>query len=74
MIYAGKELSDYDLWALGIILGSLHAAEKRREQASKHPKFDKFNNQKAMEFPPPNPAFLNLKSEVEKEIKRKQGV
>ncbi len=74
MIYAGKDLSDYDLWALGNILASLHAAENRRTEASKHRKFDKINNEKAMEFPPPNPAFLKLKSEVEAEIRKKQGV
>lgn len=68
MIYAGKELSNYDLWTLGNILKSLLDAEKRREEASKHSKFDK------MEFPPPNPAFLKLKAEVEEIIRKKQGV
>lgn len=68
MIYAGKDLSDYNLWELGEILQKLLDAEQKREEASKHPKFLK------MEFPPPNPAFLNLKSEIEKEIRNKQGV
>lgn len=79
MIYGGKEIADYDLWALGDILASLHAAEKRREEASKHVKFnvDREVNSKTipkMEFPSPNPIFLKLKTEIENAIKNKQGV
>ena len=64
MIYKGKELSEHSLWDLGKlkeILASLEEAENRREIASKHLKFDKVNNKKAMEFPPPNPEFLKIK-------------
>lgn len=74
MNYLGKDLAALDLWALGNILKSLNDAEKRREEASKHPKFDRASNAKAMEFPSPNPEFLKLKAEVEEQIKQRQGV
>ena len=66
MKYLGKELSDYTLFELTAINNNLEAAEAKREEASKHEKFNK------MEFPPPNPAFLELKFEIIKEIKEKQ--
>lgn len=72
-IYNGKPLSSYDLWALGELEASLKAAEARREEASKHHKFDKVNNKKAMDFPPPNPEFLKLKNAVEEAIRKKQN-
>lgn len=68
MIYNGKPLSEHSLWDLGIIETSLKEAITKREEASKHPKFKK------MKFPPPNPAFLELKSAVEAEIRKKQNV
>lgn len=67
MNYLSKPISDLDLWALGEILSSLKAAEEKREAASKHEKFKK------MEFPPPNPEFLKLKSAIELEIRKKQN-
>lgn len=66
-VYAGKDLTDYDLWALGMLLQTFKNAEKKREEASKHPKFNK------LKLPPINPTFLELKNEVEKEIRKKQG-
>lgn len=71
--YLGKPLSQYDLWDLGIIKKILKEAEAKREEASKHHKFDKKNNKKAMTFPPPNPEFLKLKNAVEVEIRKRQG-
>lgn len=71
--YNGKELSEYSLWELQAIKTSLKEAEDKREEASKHHKFDKVNNKKAMEFPPPNPNFLILKEAVEEEIRKKQN-
>ena len=66
--YCGKPLSSFSLWDLQGIKTSLEAAEARREEASKHEKFNK------MEFPPPNPNFLILKSKIEEEIaSRKNG-
>ncbi len=72
-IYCGKALSEYSLWDLGVIEKSLKDAEAKREEASKHHKFDKIKNKKAMEFPPPNPEFLKLKSAIEAEIRKKQN-
>ena len=61
-IYRGKLLSAYSLWELGEIEASLKEAEAKREEASKHHKFDKVNNKKALEFPSINPEFLKLKN------------
>lgn len=44
------------------------SAEKKRETASKHHKFDKVKNPNAIEFPPINPEFLKLKDEVHNEM------
>lgn len=74
MNYQNKPLSEYSLWELGDIEKSLKEAEARREEASKHPKFDKASNKKAMEFPPPNPAFIELKTAIEEEIRKRQNV
>lgn len=73
-IYCGQSLSAYSLWDLGMIEKSLLDAEARREEASKHYKFDKIKNKKAMEFPSPNPEFLKLKSAIEIEIRNRQNV
>lgn len=71
--YLNRLLSDYSLWELVDFLKSFKLAEARREEASKHHKFDKVNNKKAMEFPPINPEFLKLKEAIEKEIRNKQN-
>jgi hypothetical protein len=73
-VYCGKHLSDYSLWELATIEKSLLDAEARRDEASKHVKFNKATNKKAMEFPPPNPEFLKLKSAIEVEIRNRQNV
>lgn len=67
MKYLDKEIKDYSLWDLQGIKTSLKAAEAKREEASKHEKFTKTDG-KAMEFPPPNPNFIKLKSAIEEEI------
>lgn len=73
MNYLNKPLSDYSLWELGDIEKTLKKAEAKREEASKHPKFTTgMNKKKAMEFPPPNPAFTELKSAIEEEIRKRQ--
>ena len=46
-------------------------AEARRLEASKDQKFDKINNKKAMEFPPINPEFLNIKNALHTEMKNR---
>lgn len=66
MIYKGQELATYDLWDLGQILADLELAVAKRTEASNHPKFQK------MQFPPPNPEFLKLKTEVENLIRERQ--
>ncbi len=60
--YRNKPLSDHTLPELELIWLDLRNAEIKREEASKHEKFNK------MEFPPPNPNFLILKSKIEEEI------
>lgn len=71
-IYSGKPLASYSLWELGTIEVSLKEALAKREKVSKHHKFDKKNNKKAIEFPPTNPEFLKLKDAVEAEIRKRQ--
>lgn len=71
--YGGKPLSQYSLWELGKFLKLMHDAEKKREAASKHKKFDKATNEKAMEFPPINPEYFKIKNAIEKEIRKKQN-
>ena len=72
--YLDKFLAQYSLQELQTILNSLDAAEARREEASKHPKFTTgINGKQAMEFPPPNPEFLKLKNEIELEIKSRNA-
>ncbi len=65
--YLGKPLSSYNVWELGHILSSMNTAEAKRNEARQHEKFKKLDG-KGMEFPPPNPAFLKLKSAIEEEI------
>lgn len=73
MNYQNKPLSEYSFWELGDIEKLLKEAEAKREEASKHPKFTTgVDKKKAMEFPPPNPAFLELKSAIEEEIRKRQ--
>ena len=54
------------------------AQEKRRDEASKHPKFNQgfehpLTKRKvpAMELPPPNPIFMQVKSELVKELNKR---
>jgi len=74
IVYAGKFLHDHDLWELEKHMHDFLEAEKKRELASKHPKFDKKNNKKAMDFPPPNPEYLKLKNAILKEIESRKNV
>lgn len=67
MNYLGKPLFEYSLWELGDIEKSFKDAEAKREEASKHSKFEK------MEFPSPNPEFLKLKDAIEEEIRNRQN-
>ena len=72
--YGGKPLATYSLWELGQFLERMEKAEERREVASKHKKFDKASDSKAMEFPPINPEYFKIKNAIEEEIRKKQNV
>lgn len=78
-IYRGKPLSAYSEWELIVIDRGIKDAELRREEASKHPKFNvdsEVNNKKIpkMQFPPHNPEFLKLKIAIEQEIRKRENV
>jgi len=67
MDYRGKPLSEYTTEQLTLILKSMNDQLQTRHVASMHDKFTR-DDGKAMEFPPVNPNFSNLKIEIEKEI------
>jgi hypothetical protein len=72
MQYAGKEISELDDLTLIQSVQRMNAALEKRQEASKHPKFDKNNAKNVGSFPPPNPVFLEIKNALENEmIKRK---
>lgn len=75
--YQGTPLSAISLWDLGLIEKGIKEALARREEASKHPKFNmdrKENGRtiKKIPFPQPNVEFLKLKDAIEAEIKNRQ--
>lgn len=72
MNYLNKPLKEYFTSELEKVLASFKEAEEAREKTSQHPKFDKANNKKAMEFPPPNPNYLKLKSAIEEELESRK--
>lgn len=71
--YKGKKLADFDLWELELAIKEFEEAETKRENASKHHKFDKVNNKKAMNFPPPNPQYLKLKTAIHQEFEKRKN-
>jgi len=75
MKFAGKELSDYDLDSLLKFKTTFDQAMAKREEASKHSKFNVDNGKiPKMEFPILNPEFLKLQTAIEEEIRKKQNV
>ncbi len=66
--YAGTPLAEQDLWVLEKYIHDFIEAEQRREEAGKHPKFDK------MKMPSINPQYLELKNAILKEIERRKNV
>lgn len=72
MDHAGKDICSLALPQLEGILKGLQAAERERDKARSHHKFDKTANKKAMEFPPINSNFLKLKISIEEEIRRRK--
>lgn len=70
MKFGNKEISDLDDWSLieaNIQCGQTMA---KRAEASKHEKFN--DGPKRMEFPPPNPAFIQMMNEIETEMKKRK--
>jgi hypothetical protein len=72
MIYKDKEISDFTDQELADTIDELVSAEAIREEASKHHKFDKINNNKALEFPPINPEYLKLKDAINSELESRK--
>lgn len=72
-IYKGKPLEDFSDWELSLSVYEFLEAEKKREEASQHHKFDKVKNKKAMDFPSINPEYLKLKSAIIEEIEKRKS-
>lgn len=70
MKYGIKEISELDDWILTAAYDKCGQAEKQREQASKHSKFN--DGAKNMDFPPINPQFTAMKNEIELEMKKRK--
>lgn len=70
--YGGKPLSLYSLWELGQFLKNIQEAEKKREAAGKHKKFN--DPDKKLVLPNPNPEYFKIKNAIEEEIRKKQNV
>lgn len=66
MKYGNKEI--HYLWDSELLNAykDCKLAEEKRQQASQHEKFKK------MEFAPINPAFVELKTEIENEIRKRK--
>jgi hypothetical protein len=73
MNYQGKDLKTYFTSQLEAILGGLQSALDARNKASEHSKFNKNHDKYVGEFPPPNPAFLELKSAIEEELRKRKS-
>jgi hypothetical protein len=72
MKYLNREISELHDLALMQAVMDLNEALAKREQASKHPKFDKNNSKNVGSFPPPNPAFVELKAALEAEMNNRK--
>lgn len=68
MKYLDRDLNFYNLDQLKNILKGLQDAETSRNAAGSNHKFTRTDG-KAMEFPPPNIKFVELKTAIENEIK-----
>lgn len=72
MNYGTKPISELDDWALTIAYDKCGQAEKQREKASQHSKFNSDDKKKKMEFPSINPQFTAMKNEIENEMKKRK--
>lgn len=66
-----KEISDLSDKELLEALSSYQEAEDKRNDASKHPKFDKESPKYIGEFPPINPEFAEIKKGLIEEIEKR---
>jgi len=79
MHYAGKEISEHNLEDLLMMQRDFARVMVDREKASQHEKFTQDVElpdgrvRKKMEFPPPNPKFIELMKAVDSEIKMRTG-
>lgn len=76
--YKGKALKDFDLWELEQANYEFNEAEKKRETASKHVKFNEdrvIDNTKVpkMNMPPANPEYLKLKLAIKQEFEKRKN-
>ncbi len=72
MKYYNREISDLHDLALLQAYQNCEKIEEARLEASKHRKFDKNNSKNVGAFPPPNPAFIELKNELKSEIEKRK--
>lgn len=69
MKYGIREINELDDWTLLTAYDKCGQAERQRKKASEHDKFNVGN--KKLDFPPINPEFVNMKNEIEKELKKR---
>ena len=67
---ADKKPSELDDWTLTIAYEKCGQVMAQRDKASRHPKFN--DGPKRMAFPPPNPAFIEMKNSIENELKKRK--
>jgi hypothetical protein len=65
-----KKPSELDDWTLTLAWEKCGQVMAQREKTSKHPKFN--DGPKRMEFPPPNPAFIEIMNSIEEEMKKRK--
>ncbi len=70
MKYGDKNIADLDDWSLTAAHHNCGQAQKLRDKAKEHPKFNDEN--KKMEFPPINPKFNEMKNEIENEMRKRK--
>lgn len=66
MKYHGKDIKDFWDTELLILYNDLSKMEAKRKKASNHEKFKK------IAFVPTNPIFVELKTEIENEIRKRK--
>lgn len=75
MKLAGRDISDLSLEQLTASLKAMQAAGAKRQEASRHPKFnDSFRGKKPLRFPPNNHVFEKLIIAITEEIRKKKNV